>query len=75
MLALANESSREFRRRFLCRAMTVLWEKQTESIWSGLTDNYIKVYTESSDDLTNQLLMVKLVKVSGDGMWGKITGV
>ena len=74
MLALARKSSREFRQRFLGGTLPVLWEKQTDGIWSGLTDNYIKVYAESSEDLTNQLLMVRLVKVSGDGMWGEITG-
>ena len=72
MLALARKNSGEFRQRFLGRTMPVLWEKQTGGIWSGLTDNYIKVYTESSEDLTNQLLPVKLVKVSGDGVWGEV---
>jgi len=52
--------------------MTVLWEKQTNGIWSGLTDNYIKVYTRSSEDLTNELLPVKLTEVRGDGAWGEI---
>ena len=74
LLALARESARNFRRKFLGRTMMVLWEKQADGIWSGLTDNYIKVYTESSGDLTNQLLTVRLVKVSGDGVWGEITG-
>ncbi len=50
--------------------MPVLWEKQTNGIWSGLTDNYIKVYTRSDKDLTNKLLPVKLVEVSGEGVWG-----
>ena len=72
MLALARESARNFRRRFLGRTMPVLWEKQSEGIWSGLTDNYIKVYTESSEDLTNQLLMVRLVKIKEDGVWGEV---
>ena len=72
MLALARKSSGEFRQRFLGRTLLVLWEKQSEGIWSGLTDNYIKVYTDSGEDLTNQLLMVRLVKVSGDGVWGEV---
>jgi threonylcarbamoyladenosine tRNA methylthiotransferase MtaB len=52
--------------------MPVLWEKQVDGIWSGLTDNYIKVYTKSDKDLTNKLLPVKLTKISGGGMWGEI---
>ncbi len=70
MLALAKESSQNFSRQFLGKTMPVLWEKRTGGIWSGLTGNYIKVYTESSEDLTNQLLSVKLVEIRKDGVWG-----
>jgi threonylcarbamoyladenosine tRNA methylthiotransferase MtaB len=73
MLALAKESAQNFSRKFLGRTMTVLWEKQSrDGIWSGLTDNYMKVYTRSNEDLTNQLLPVKLVEVfDRDGVWGE----
>ena len=71
MLALAKESAQNFSRQFLGKTMPVLWEKQSgDGIWSGHTDNYIKVYTKSNEDLTNKLLPVKLTKVSGDGVWG-----
>jgi len=62
MLALARESAQNFRQRFLGKTMPVLWEKQTDGGWSGLTDNYIRVCTRSSEDLTNKLLPVKLVE-------------
>jgi threonylcarbamoyladenosine tRNA methylthiotransferase MtaB len=52
--------------------MLVLWEKQTDGVWSGLTDNYIRVYTKSSKDLTNKLLPVKLVELGRDGVWGEV---
>ena len=70
MLALAKESAQNFRHQFLGKTMPVLWEQQSDGIWSGLTDNYIKVYTKSNSDLTNKLLPVKLVEVGGDGVWG-----
>jgi len=54
--------------------MPVLWEKQTGGVWSGLTDNYIKVYTRSSDDLANKLMPAELVEVRGDGVWGEVVG-
>ena len=73
MLALARESVQNFSRQFLGNTMPVLWEKQTDGIWSGLTGNYIKVYTRSDKDLTNQLMPVKLVEVRGDRVWGRIT--
>ncbi len=71
MLALAKESAQNFSQRFLGRTMTVLFEQQSNGIWSGHTDNYIKVYTKSSADLTNKLLPLKLVDVRSDGVWGK----
>jgi threonylcarbamoyladenosine tRNA methylthiotransferase MtaB len=72
MLTLAKESAQNFRQQFLGKTMPVLWEKQSaDGVWTGLTDNYIKVYTKSDEDLTNKLLPVKLVKLfNRDGVWG-----
>jgi len=60
MLALAEESVRNFRQRFSGKTMMVLFEQRSNGVWSGLTDNYIKVYTKSDEDLSNKLLPVKL---------------
>lgn len=62
MLALAKTSIRNFRRRFLGKTVLVLWEKETCGVWSGLTDNYIRVYNRSDQDLSNQILPVELVE-------------
>jgi threonylcarbamoyladenosine tRNA methylthiotransferase MtaB len=72
MLALAKESARNFQQSFLSRTMNVLWEQQSGGVWSGLTSNYIKISTKNSDDLTNRLLPVKLVKIYRDGVWGEV---
>jgi len=73
MLALAKENAQSFNKRFLEKTMPVLWEKRSsDGIWSGHTDNYIKVYTRSNEDLTNRLLPVKVVEVRGDGVWGQL---
>jgi threonylcarbamoyladenosine tRNA methylthiotransferase MtaB len=61
MLALARECLRDFRQKFLGKTLMVLWEKDTGGLWSGLTDNYIRVYTKSDKDLANQLLPFRLV--------------
>ncbi len=72
MLTLAKESAQNFRRQFLGKTMPVLWEKRSgDGVWSGLTDNYIRVYTKSSEDLTNKLLPVKLVELVEDGVGGR----
>ncbi|MBU2608639.1 MAG: tRNA (N(6)-L-threonylcarbamoyladenosine(37)-C(2))-methylthiotransferase MtaB, partial [Chloroflexi bacterium] len=72
MLALAKESGQNFHRRFLGQTREVLWEKQAAGVWSGLTDNYIRVYTRNGEDLTNQIVATRLAEVSGDGVRGEI---
>ncbi len=72
MLALAEECAQRFYQRFIGRRMPVLFEGQNDGIWSGLTINYIKVYTKSSEDLSNKLRPARLVKVQGDGVWGEV---
>ena len=73
MLVLAKDSAQTFNRQFLGKTMTVLWEKQSaDGIWSGHTDNYIKVYTRSNRDLTNNLLPAKLLSIYKDGVWGEV---
>ena len=62
MLALGRACLRNFRRKFLGETLMVLWEKESCGVWSGLTDNYIRVYTKSDEGLTNQILPVKLVE-------------
>jgi len=62
MLSLGRACVRNFRKGFLGKTMLVLWEKETGGVWSGLTDNYIRVYNKSEEDLTNQLLPVELAE-------------
>jgi threonylcarbamoyladenosine tRNA methylthiotransferase MtaB len=72
MLALSKESVKAFQQRFTGKTMDVLWEQQSNGIWSGLTGNYIKVYARSSKALTNLILPVKLVKFYREGVWGEL---
>ncbi|HIC93856.1 MAG TPA: tRNA (N(6)-L-threonylcarbamoyladenosine(37)-C(2))-methylthiotransferase MtaB [Anaerolineae bacterium] len=78
MMALARRGSEKFRRRFLGRTMEVLWERKERRregrrrIWSGLTDNYIRVWAESEADLANTITPAKLVALTEDGMRGEI---
>ena len=75
MLKLAKESSHKFCERFPGQNTMVLWEKQVtpgSGIYSGLSESYIRVFTESRQPLTNQLLPVRLVKLYKQGIWGEI---
>jgi threonylcarbamoyladenosine tRNA methylthiotransferase MtaB len=71
MLRLAEENAGNFCQRFLGRTLSVLFEQRSNGVWSGLTGNYIKVYTRSGDDLANKLLLVRLVGVYKDGVLGE----
>jgi threonylcarbamoyladenosine tRNA methylthiotransferase MtaB len=76
MLDLARENSIKFRERFLGQSRTVLWENEEskgQSLYSGLTDNYIRVFIGSERILTNSLLPVRLVGLCEDGITGEIS--
>jgi threonylcarbamoyladenosine tRNA methylthiotransferase MtaB len=76
MLELANNCRYNFNTMFSGRIMSVLWEKEMvhgEGIYSGLTDNYIRVFTRSGESLTNRITLAKLERVYKNGMWAEIT--
>ncbi|MBN1690629.1 MAG: tRNA (N(6)-L-threonylcarbamoyladenosine(37)-C(2))-methylthiotransferase MtaB [Dehalococcoidia bacterium] len=91
MLELAPVSAHEFAARFIHQTREVLWEKEVRpgsQIYSGLTDNYIRVYTRSSCDITNKITRAHLIGHIGDsgpsfiskskkrkqaGLWGEIS--
>jgi threonylcarbamoyladenosine tRNA methylthiotransferase MtaB len=73
MLHLAQKNAQTFRRKFLGRSLTVLWEEaKGDGIWTGLSDNYIRVFTESEEQLRNRLLPVRLTQEHGSGLWGSL---
>ncbi|MCX6009606.1 MAG: tRNA (N(6)-L-threonylcarbamoyladenosine(37)-C(2))-methylthiotransferase MtaB [Chloroflexi bacterium] len=75
MLELARQSAHKFCQSFLGQNMMILWEKEValgSGIYSGLSDNYIRVFTQSSEPLTNQFLPVRLVRLHNQGLWGEV---
>ena len=73
MLELAERSAHLFRKRFLGQTTEVLWEREAEAeTWSGLTDNYIRVFTRSKEPLTNRVLPAKLSAMHDRGLWGEV---
>ena len=75
MLELSQSCRRNFYDQFLGQTMQILWEKETNlggGIYSGLTDNYIRVFTRSNEPLTNKITSVKLVGFHEQGMWGEL---
>ena len=63
MLELAQSCRQSFQQRFLGQTLPVLWERETSpgsGIYSGLTDNYIRVFTTSERPLVNEILPLRL---------------
>jgi threonylcarbamoyladenosine tRNA methylthiotransferase MtaB len=74
---IVGESGHTFRTGFLGATMPVLWEKACPSEtneWdlSGLTDNYIRVYSESRKDLHNRISLVHLLEMEGEAVRGEL---
>jgi threonylcarbamoyladenosine tRNA methylthiotransferase MtaB len=75
MLGLAQQSAQKFCQRFLGQDTMVLWEKELapdSGVYSGLSHNCIRVFTESLQPLTNQLLPVRLIQLHNRGLWGEV---
>jgi threonylcarbamoyladenosine tRNA methylthiotransferase MtaB len=70
---IARHSSRVFRRRLVGQTCPVLWETQrADGRWSGLTDRYVRVFAESSQNLANTLRPARLVGLDRGGMCGRL---
>jgi threonylcarbamoyladenosine tRNA methylthiotransferase MtaB len=75
LLNQAKTSLCDFNRGFLSQSRLVLFEQKSAGLWTGLTDNYIRVYVTSQSDLANRLLPVKLVELKGDGVRGELSEI
>jgi threonylcarbamoyladenosine tRNA methylthiotransferase MtaB len=78
MLALKGRLEDDFRRRYLGRRLAVLWETERStgaaSVWEGLTDNYLRVFTEAALPLHNRLTGVRITGLKEDGLTGVLEG-
>lgn len=59
LLKLSEDSSKEYRERFLNKELNVLFEeKDEEGYWTGFSEEYIKVRYMSEEDLRGRILKV-----------------
>ncbi len=75
MLELAQSCRQSFQQRFLGQTLPVLWERETSpgsGIYSGLTSNYIRVFTRSARPLSNKILPLRLTELYRQGMRGEL---
>jgi threonylcarbamoyladenosine tRNA methylthiotransferase MtaB len=79
MMEVGRRSARAFRRAFLGHTLEVLWEGHAKgfetgqkALWSGLTDNYLRVRTREGKNLCNTITRTELVALAEGGVWGRV---
>jgi threonylcarbamoyladenosine tRNA methylthiotransferase MtaB len=72
MLEVGAEGFRSFRLQQLGKTRPVLWEVARKSgtvpVWTGLTDNYVRVSIEDRRNLRNTIAPARLVDLAGDSV-------
>lgn len=74
--AAAARAASEFAARFAGQTLDVLWEqRRQDGRWAGLTDNYLRVYTEANQDLRNRITPTALKEPVGGGLRGQVVEI
>ena len=71
---LSGEKFKAFRRSFIGKQLTVLLEHRRErntGLLTGLSDNYIRVLAEGSDQQMNKLVPLRIFRVDEERAWGQ----
>ncbi len=78
MLSLSRELEDRFRYLTVGQTRLVLWEGlrnvNEAKVWSGLTDNYLRVATSDPSDMTNRITRAELREVRDGVLWARIQG-
>jgi threonylcarbamoyladenosine tRNA methylthiotransferase MtaB len=74
MQCVADASLRRFSEKFVGRTLNVLYEETAmgDGLWSGYTDNYLRVVTRSTENLSNRIVPTRLVEAVQDGVRGEL---
>jgi threonylcarbamoyladenosine tRNA methylthiotransferase MtaB len=74
MHTLGRSLSEHYRQRFLGQRAEVLWEEPVETSggnrWTGLTDNYLRVWAQGDELGEGSLSHVLLQSLVAEGFWG-----
>lgn len=73
LLELSNEQSLRFMNDYLGKSSHVLLENTSKNgIFTGYTENYIKVQVSSCENVSNTIQLVNFTGINKDGLVGKI---
>lgn len=73
--AIAKKNEEKFKKTFIGRSKSVLYEhpfNDEQSLFEGLTENYIRVVSESQEDIKGKIIETILMELKEDYMIGKI---
>ena len=70
MQALADEMATDYHGKFIGTIVPVLFETQHEGVADGLTDTYIRVYTNGPVKV-GEITAMRLLRLYQDGLWGE----
>ncbi len=73
--AIAKKNEEKFKKAFIGRSKPVLYEQPFDgqkSLFEGLTDNYIRVVSESREDIKGKIIETVLAELKEDYMTGRI---
>ena len=75
LTALAKEKNLEFRKSFLGKELDVLVERSRDKkigMLKGVTDNFIPVMLDGSDELKNKIVKIQITEIKDDKTFGKV---
>lgn len=73
--SIAKKNEEKFKKSFIDRSMKVLYEQPIDekgALYEGLTDNYIRVVSESGSDIKGKILETVMLELKEDSLSGKI---
>jgi threonylcarbamoyladenosine tRNA methylthiotransferase MtaB len=71
MMQISQGAESTYAVQHLGRILPVLWETETDGIWSGLTENYLRVHTRSQRDLLNEITPATITAYDAHGLWAE----
>ena len=71
MIDVASTMKKEYEEKFINYEFEVLFEQKKGNTWIGHTTNYLEVYLESEEDLTNEIKLCKIVKMKNNKLFAE----
>ena len=66
LLELSDKNEQEYNKTYIGKNVKVLFEEEKQGVYKGHTQNYIVVYCESSEDLSNKIIEVQCSGIKND---------